>query len=342
MKRLLPILLAILSISMVSAEDMKMYYINSNGWSKVYAYVWNDMRDLVYWPGSAMTLESSAKCTKGDVYSFTFPSVYTNLIFNNDDGMQTTDMPVDPTKPYYYRGQWYASLAAVNKVEDAPVEPVYYLIGEFNNWSLNTAVPFKKAGSAYTVRVPELKGEFKVLTDRSWMTNYGAPEPTEEGAKIENMLSAKKVFTMELNGENMILPQGKYTDIVMQLTVEDEYTAYLTFEGKAVTTAVSMEQDKTYYLIGDFNEWKVETAVPFKDKDGVLSLSMNTLNGSFKIIQGKAWTVNYGAAESHVTVSKGTKLQMSKGGKNLSFDVKSNGIVTMELIPGEAPTLIIK
>ena len=45
-----------------------------------------------------------------------------------------------------------------------------------------------------------------------------------------------------------------------------------------------------YYLVGAFNDWKLETAVEFQYVSGVLTAQVANLNGTFKVIQDKAWT----------------------------------------------------
>ena len=342
MKKLLLSFFALVGFLSAYAEDIKVYYVNSNNWTEVYAYVWNDMRVFKYWPGAEMTFERNLVCNKGAVYSYTFSKAYTNLIFNNDNGIQTTDMTVNTAKPYFYKGVWYASLSAVNAVVDQPKETVYYLIGEFNNWSLNTAIPFKKSGAGYTVSVKSLKGDFKVLTDRSWVTNYGAPTP-EDGKALNNVLKQNQPFSMELSGENLSLGKGTFEDVKLSLKVFDEYTASLTY-----TAAVKQqptheeEEDIDYYLIGDFNEWELAKAVPFKPVRDTLSISLYNLAGTFKIIKGHAWTINFGAPENHTAVAPGTKLLLSKGGKNIAVDGRRSGLIKVQLIPGDQPVLIVR
>ena len=91
-------------------ENITAYYINSNNWEKVYAYVFaGELNNS--WPGAEMT--KTAKKGNFDVYSYTFPETYTSIIFNNGnsgEGNQTADQTIDKTKLYFYNGEWYASL----------------------------------------------------------------------------------------------------------------------------------------------------------------------------------------------------------------------------------------
>lgn len=71
-------------------NDMTVYFVNSKDWTTVNAYVWGDS-EKVSWPGEAMTLVGSYEGK--DVYSYTFPNSYVNIIFNNGSE-QTVDIPL--------------------------------------------------------------------------------------------------------------------------------------------------------------------------------------------------------------------------------------------------------
>ena len=46
----------------------------------------------------------------------------------------------------------------------------------------------------------------------------------------------------------------------------------------------------TYQIVGAFNSWSADDAIEFEDVDGVLTATVPDLNGTFKIIQDRAWT----------------------------------------------------
>ncbi len=84
------------------------YYVNTDSWEKVYAYVFQDGA-VTHWPGAEMT-KTDIKVNGFDIYSYEFAETFTNIIFNNgNNGKQTDDLTVDATKPYYYDGTWYAT-----------------------------------------------------------------------------------------------------------------------------------------------------------------------------------------------------------------------------------------
>lgn len=102
--------------SATPVQNVMAYYINTNNWATVNAYVFGD--ELIYtpWPGKAMTKTELQK-SGFDVYSYEFPSTCTSIIFNNGTD-QTADLTFDATKPYYLPtdGKWYASLEEIGDI----------------------------------------------------------------------------------------------------------------------------------------------------------------------------------------------------------------------------------
>lgn len=110
-----------IAVSYPAATTTTLYFVNSDSWSPVQAYVYwhdgdNDLSDSPHvWPGNAMTL-TGEDAYGFDVYSYTFAGVYTSVIFNNkvgDEGEQIDDQVWNAATPYFYNGTWYASLDAV-------------------------------------------------------------------------------------------------------------------------------------------------------------------------------------------------------------------------------------
>ena len=107
-----------IAVSYPAAMTTTLYFVNSDSWSPVQAYVYwydgdNDLSDSPHvWPGNAMTL-TGEDAYGFDVYSYTFAGVYTSVIFNNkvgDEGEQIDDQVWNAATPYFYNGTWYASL----------------------------------------------------------------------------------------------------------------------------------------------------------------------------------------------------------------------------------------
>ena len=98
------------------SETVTVYFVNNLNWTKVNAFVWPATGDAYKtWPGEAATKEAD-KLQGYDVYAYTFPKAYVNVIFN-DGSTQSVDLKWDADKPYFYstgkedekiKGTWYA------------------------------------------------------------------------------------------------------------------------------------------------------------------------------------------------------------------------------------------
>ena len=142
-----------------------LYYVNNQGWSSVNAYAWGE-NPIATWPGEAAT--KTDLTAKGyDVYSYTFDSsLAANIIFNGD-GNQTADLVIDPSKPYFYIDQWYASLEdieAISSIEELAAYNIYATNGtiyadcEFAIYNLG--------GIDVTAQNGSLEGNYVVKTQK--------------------------------------------------------------------------------------------------------------------------------------------------------------------------------
>ncbi|MGN0502370.1 MAG: starch-binding protein, partial [Ruminococcus sp.] len=87
------------SWSNYSADDY-LYYYNSNGWSSVNAYYWNDDdTTMTTWPGEVM------ESVGNNVYRIKYPSGATYIIFN-DGSNQTSNITLSGANKIYKNGAW--------------------------------------------------------------------------------------------------------------------------------------------------------------------------------------------------------------------------------------------
>ena len=117
-------------------DSMTLYFVNALDWTTVNAFVWPASGDAYKtWPGEAAK-KTADKVNEKDIYSYTFPSSFVNVIFNNGTD-QTADLAWDAAKPYFvpgaknaagkYEGTWYASKDDI----PAPELPAkYYITGD--------------------------------------------------------------------------------------------------------------------------------------------------------------------------------------------------------------------
>ncbi len=157
------------------------YFINSANWSTVKAYIW-DSSAYAEWPGEAAT-KTGDTVNGYDVYSYTFDSKYSNIIFTNkDEGTeQTGDLTVEAGKYFYYKdAKWYDSLADVPQVAPPITEKVtiyfnkpadwadaYIYLMDANEQATGTAYPGDKMtlveGNKYSFEIPVGTGYIKFV-----------------------------------------------------------------------------------------------------------------------------------------------------------------------------------
>jgi hypothetical protein len=108
MKRFYTLLILLVAfVSSMIAADITLYYVNSNDWSKVYAYVWDyatDKSENTY-PGKLAT-KTAFNHNGHSIYSFTFDSSKGDRIIFNNGGTtasdKTYDLVVNASKPFLW------------------------------------------------------------------------------------------------------------------------------------------------------------------------------------------------------------------------------------------------
>lgn len=243
-------------------DQMTVYFFNSLDWAKVNTFVWPESGNAYKtWPGQAAKKETEQIHGK-DVYAYSFPVTYVNVIFNNGD-KQTVDLKWDADKPYFvpgetdsegkYKGTWYAKA-------DIPVPPVpakYYITGDSalvvdaglekaQAWNpaaiksiSDTLVLNLKAGVAY---------QMSLTVDGSWNTKKTFKDLSEVTAGLNDMDGENHNigFTLNKDGEVKVVYFVEEEKVTFKV-LGDFYVAPVT----------------KYYVVGNaeaFGGWK--TFVP--------------------------------------------------------------------------------
>lgn len=180
----------------------------------------------------------------------------------------------------------------------------YYLAGNATGWSNNNET-FKftemKAGSGmYSLKVADLYGEFKITVDGQWHPQFGAVN-AGEGPVVngDEYKLVKCVDTADKEGDapNAAFLMGennfedpRIKDATIILTVDGD-EMYITVSGTVYDHSVI---PATYQIIGGFtNNWNTADAIQFEAEGDVLTAVVPDLNGTFKIIVDRAWTMQY-------------------------------------------------
>lgn len=140
-------------------NSLTVYFVNKEGWATPYIYSFSP--EFHGWPGEAMIATGETTEKHGyAVYSHVVPAgANTQVIFHNNNGTQTSDLPINPAKPYRYDNEWYATLA-----ECDPNQGVDFT-GLATEIFKGTEVTFAAAATGitnpvYTFYVKEAGGEY--------------------------------------------------------------------------------------------------------------------------------------------------------------------------------------
>ena len=276
-------------------NPLTLYFVNKEDWSNIHAYAFGDNSvKNANWPGETMTAtgESTTRHSYA-VYSITIPAGrYTTAIFNNGNGgsgNQTADMPIDPEKPYYYDGEWYATLAEC----DQPVTKIF-LVGSMVGWDAPNAYRFMKEDedskeASVTVNITEYSDiSFKLVDNGNWR----GCDPQKTITKDDNTVT----ILADASGENVLMipyAAGNYIFTIDLDPVSDTYRQItVTYpDGEA------MPIPQNIYLACDvLNEWApADPNYKFTVDEDLATLEVTLAENTdyaFKLVHNGSW---YGA-----------------------------------------------
>lgn len=229
-------------VAPVPVQNITAYYVNTNNWEKVYAYVYNNNGGLkAQWPGEEMTKTADQK-NGFDVYSYEFAEIYTTIVFNNGYGgvgYQTANLIIDKTKLYFYGDTWYATLDEI----PIPCTPDFGVM----------------VGTDYTAAVtnPENAAEYMILAlDLKKGNTFTMYNNCEKAAwVIENIKeSSTENITIDTENKNYVVgADGKY-DIYFTLDMTNGDAIYFGYTAPTPTEIVNADFPATdaplYNLLG--------------------------------------------------------------------------------------------
>ena len=284
-------------IEAVPVPNQTLYFVNDPDWENVYGFAFIGNRSFVAWPGDQLA-KTGEKVAGKDIYSYTFPSCYVKVIFNNGgagEGSQTADLAWTAAKPYYYDGVWYESVEAI--IPGVPAK--YYitgdaaLVGAGTPWAANA---IKVIEDSYTFEnlaagTYQLQINLEGVQDGTWK-GYSDLTATADGlytdeanniiftlAKAGNVTVTYNATTFTLTGNfyEPVLTDGYYligqngwdvsalnADLLFKAsaTVEGEYELDVTLVEGQNLKVVSVVRDVIliWYPAGDGNNYVVDAA----------------------------------------------------------------------------------
>lgn len=153
------------TVSTVNAatSTKKVFLLNAADWPTPYAYCWDGDNNNGKWPGTAMTKEGTKDGF--DVYSFTPSTGYSKIIFNNNEGTQTTDIDYPTTDNQMYNNytkQWTTYSGGSG---GGSTEATYYLGGRVGqNLKSDKWLGFTKN---YEFKKTETSGLYKYVSNQT-------------------------------------------------------------------------------------------------------------------------------------------------------------------------------
>lgn len=175
----------------------------------------------------------------------------------------------------------------------------YFFAGAANGWSeKNDAWKFVEVEGVLTLEVADLYGDFKVCEDGKWHPQHGAAAQGE-GVALNGSYNLVKCDDSE--GEKdapanctILIPseqgEGEWRYKDAKLTLDASNPDALVISLVAGTLYDHSAAPKTYQIVGAFNGWDAAGAPSFEDVNGVLTVTVENLSGTFKIIEDHAWT----------------------------------------------------
>ena len=202
--------------SVCACGDIQMrtvYFKNTGNWANVYIWAWDANGNYTggVWPGAQMELVEG----ETDIYSYVLPGYVPNVIFSNNDGVQTEDLSLvdNGGDMYVYStGMWVNHTGVVD----------YYLVGNING------VDYGYGDNANNMGIYKfVDGKLKVsFTRESYVlvktTGNASWFMTEAYCDTYN---ATLYNTDTGASEKMFIPGG--TEIEFTLTVNDDGTLSL-------------------------------------------------------------------------------------------------------------------
>ncbi|MBE6924441.1 MAG: type I pullulanase, partial [Ruminococcaceae bacterium] len=246
---LIPIL-AFMKASAATTQTVKLYFKNTDGWSKVYGYVWDSKGNpqMGSWPGTALSADSNGLYVLEVNYT---TGTGLNFIFNNNGGSQTGDLSISDTKLASCQSWWVAGASGSPTKYALPVSSngkvtftyegsasTVKLAGSMNGWS---GVSMSKSGSAftYTYELAPGKYEYKFIADGNWINDPCNPRTT--GNDNNNY-----VIVPGMTGTTVAVSKGVSCALPAELSYVDE-------NGDSTFTAVTYSSSSSYVTINGNN-----------------------------------------------------------------------------------------
>lgn len=216
----------------------------------------------------------------------------------------------------------------------ASYETPFSLVGKFNEWAIETAPDMTwQLDGSYKIELGDFFGDFKIVQGHAW---DGAIEYCSNGAQVN---LGEEYFLANVGGNLSLSGSGYCEDCVITVRKDGE---------SVVMTVTGTPVDEPYIIVGDYNDWKLETAVPFRvQQDGTFkSDALEELKGSFKVVKGRLnWNSQFGSNGSTFDMGNAYTLVAGSANDNLpNISLSNTNVLYKDVVfvldmSGDAPVL---
>lgn len=175
----------------------------------------------------------------------------------------------------------------------------YYFAGAANGWSNNNENwKFTEVEGVLTLEVADLYGDFKITENGAWHPQHGGAA-AGEGVALNGTYNLVKCDDSQGEADapancTILIPaeqgEGDWRYANAKLTLDATNPDTLVISLVAGTIYDHSAAPKTYQIVGAFNNWDAAGAPSFVEVDGVPTVTIENLSGTFKIIEDHAWT----------------------------------------------------
>ena len=202
----------------------------------------------------------------------------------------------------------YLYVLTEEEEEETDEGEVWSLCGDVTGDDWSTFLDFEYQGDGvYTLELETMSGGFKINKDHAWDVQYGS-----NGSTVD----VGTTYTLKSNGDNLSFTNSAtLTNATLTLTVTDDAVTLLA-EAESYTEITENE----YYLIGDFDSWSFTDKFESTDTEGVYTIDVDAISGTFKIALNGAWVSSYGSNGSKMTINEEYELNYGSSPGNITLD----------------------
>ncbi|WP_281775460.1 Ig-like domain-containing protein [Bifidobacterium ruminantium] len=251
------------------------------GWSKIYAYVYNDTtsKNNGKWPGVEMTqLTADDSCAKAGTYKYEVPDLGEGdyrVIFTNGSGAQTPGAS-QPGFEFSGKVSWDGSSSALTAVECNTPQPVPVSSVSISGDGVKDGRLSLKAGASAQLTAT-------VMPENATDKTVAWSSSNESVAKVSNgKVTGVKAGTATITAT----AGGRAASVAVAVTAPNE-TVDITFKA----SDVSLKAGETLYAVGDWGQadaWKRAGGAKFTMQGGELLASAKVRKGqsmAFRLIK---------------------------------------------------------